>query len=807
MIDEEDPTSPSNIGKHKARATFESVAAAAPEDVPSSGTSNQQSIQHFNPHEMTTLNFCLILKNPYSEGEKHNKTNNTTSTSPSSITDPLLQGRQVKLDPENGFSDDDFLNEDIDPKVLLVCLLLRLRARGVTIHPAILGTVETVDELDASKNALYVSPDGDQTFILLAFPLPLLQQFAEFHKVQMPTNPYSFLGGASTGFTQQLEEDLSQSVATFMLEHPDVVEERFSRVMPGGYGPWGFQFEMPQRERTAERLLKTPWDFGGCGVQIDEMIRSGILIQGFYPTHSNKLAANSGLEEWARFRSIFTCKTPVSQPLDAIRLYFGEKVALYFLWMQHYTMLLSIPALAGLGMGIYGVVVNSYNNVTMSFYSLAVILWSVVWLRYWQRQEAAFTEEYGTAVEVAQEMVRDEFVGEEVRLSDRRLYTKDFFFPLTLYHKPDGTLIEKVDRPTKRRLYRLLLTYPVTIGLVVGLCWSLWAITEWRFKSPDNATIQTYASTITVVVMVVFGWLFDYIVSMLNDLENNRTQTEHEDSLILKSFLFYFCNAYSALFILLLYPHDSVSRKQRLEQLSSQLTMILIVKPAIQNISELAYPIIASQLRLRSDVLGSYKKALVSLLFCRSLQEPKKTLSRRLWKEGQLEPYTTTTSDYLEIAIQYGYMSMFASCFPWGPVAALIYNIIELRLDAKKVLHMSQRARPVPVTSIGSWNHVFRFLVASSILCNSYILCFLSDTFQDLGFIDDDAASRARGFVVVQYVFLGAMFSVFMLLPSVPAHVSKSTAKKDILYQRFTTRIAAATSPKMGKTIDSKKEE
>ena len=34
----------------------------------------------------------------------------------------------------------------------------------------------------------------------------------------------------------------------------------------------------------------------------------------------------------------------------------------------------------------------------------------------------------------------------------------------------------------------------------------------------------------------------------LNDLENHRTETEHEDALIMKAFFFQFSNSYSALF-------------------------------------------------------------------------------------------------------------------------------------------------------------------------------------------------------------------------------------------------------------------
>ena len=47
-------------------------------------------------------------------------------------------------------------------------------------------------------------------------------------------------------------------------------------------------------------------------------------------------------------------------------------------------------------------------------------------------------------------------------------------------------------------------------------------------------------------------------------------------------------------------------------------------------------------------------------------------------------------SEYLEIVIQFGFITIFACAFPLAPLFALLNNILEIRLDAKQVLQIIQ---------------------------------------------------------------------------------------------------------------------
>lgn len=59
--------------------------------------------------------------------------------------------------------------------------------------------------------------------------------------------------------------------------------------------------------------------------------------------------------------------------------------------------------------------------------------------------------------------------------------------------------------------------------------------------------------------------------------------------------------------------------------------------------------------------------------------------------ESALEDYNSTYEDYLEMYIQFGYIVLFASISPFAAIAALINNILEMRIDAYKLCCVFRR--------------------------------------------------------------------------------------------------------------------
>ena len=54
------------------------------------------------------------------------------------------------------------------------------------------------------------------------------------------------------------------------------------------------------------------------------------------------------------------------------------------------------------------------------------------------------------------------------------------------------------------------------------------------------------------------------------------------------------------------------------------------------------------------------------------------------------------SGEYLEMVIQYGFVTIFVTAFPLAPLLALVNNVFELRVDAKKLLVHHRQGTGLP---------------------------------------------------------------------------------------------------------------
>ncbi|KAK7896005.1 hypothetical protein WMY93_021330 [Mugilogobius chulae] len=77
--------------------------------------------------------------------------------------------------------------------------------------------------------------------------------------------------------------------------------------------------------------------------------------------------------------------------------------------------------------------------------------------------------------------------------------------------------------------------------------------------------------------------------------------------------------------------------------------------------------------------------------------------------------------------IQFGFVSLFVASFPLAPLFALLNNVIEIRLDAKKFVTELRRPVAARAKDIGIWYNILSGMGKFSVIINAFVISFTSD--------------------------------------------------------------------------------
>lgn len=70
---------------------------------------------------------------------------------------------------------------------------------------------------------------------------------------------------------------------------------------------------------------------------------------------------------------------------------------------------------------------------------------------------------------------------------------------------------------------------------------------------------------------------------------------------------------------------------------------------------------------------------------------------------SQYDQTASSLEDYAEVAIGFGYTSLFVTALPISAFFSLIMNIVEIKTDGWKLIHLHKRPFPKGCEDIGTW--------------------------------------------------------------------------------------------------------
>ncbi|XP_070686342.1 anoctamin-5 isoform X2 [Pempheris klunzingeri] len=506
---------------------------------------------------------------------------------------------------------------------------------------------------------------------------------------------------------------------------------------------------------------------------------------------------------WASFLCFFK-----EQPLNLVRKYYGEKIGIYFAWLGFYTEMLFFAAIVGTICFVYGFLTyddnewskeicseeiggnivmcplcdkkcsywklnttcNSswqshlFDNVGTVFFAIFMGIWVTLFLEFWKRRQARLEYDWDLVdfeEEQQQLQLRPEY---ETKCSNRKLnrITQEMEPYLPITSKCARTCLSGATV-----LFWISLIIACIIGVIAYRLAVYAAFASIMKDSPTNnlevvgpyitpqlATSVT-ASCINFVIIMILNLMYERVAVWITDMEIPKTHLEYENKLTVKMFLFQFVNYYSSCFYVAFfkgkfvgYPGEyaymfgsrSKLRNEECDpggcliELTTQLVIVMTGKQVWGNIQEALVPWLMNW-------WGSRK----------ARSHPESLYSR--WEQdhdlqgfGQLGLF----HEYLEMVIQFGFITLFVASFPLAPLMALINNIIEVRVDAWKLTTQFRRPVAAKAHSIGAWQEILNGMAVLSVVTNAFIVSFTSDMIPRLVYMyayQPDGQMNMKGYI------------------------------------------------------------
>jgi len=538
-------------------------------------------------------------------------------------------------------------------------------------------------------------------------------------------------------------------------------------------------------------------------VGIDQMLKNQIF-ESVYPLHSGNIESNSKSDEeikrknesnlrgylyenWARPSRWYKY-----QPLDAIRAYFGDKIALYFAWISFYTQALIYPSVAGIIIMIYSAATVSQhppvqeicdpsypsyvgdfvmcpkcdkecgywnlsssclatelthivdNNATI-FFAIFMSLWATLFLELWKRRQFKLNYEWSLAdYDASYEVIRPEYGG-----AVRRKRVN----PVTRKEEPFLSAKGKCLRSSISGVtivFSVLLVFAAVIVIIVYRT-AMFFVFSYKIGDDhleDLGALKSYAtprllttttgSLLSLIVVMLLDKGYGYIGYGLTKLELPRTQKDFEESYTFKIFCFEFVNSYSYLFYLAFF-------KQALTWLPPEYNYLEIAGVnARWEECEAGGCMYELSIQLAVTMIGKrmlYTLWEVAIPWLRNKwrYKPKRPYANGKHTQMESDHYTLQPSgedylakEYLKMVMQFGFATLFAAGFPLAPAFALLNNVFEIRLDAHKMITKFRRPVSRKCSSIGIWYQMLDFLGTLAVITNAFTIAFTSQTIPKL---------------------------------------------------------------------------
>jgi anoctamin-10 len=151
----------------------------------------------------------------------------------------------------------------------------------------------------------------------------------------------------------------------------------------------------------------------------------------------------------------------------------------------------------------------------------------------------------------------------------------------------------------------------------------------------------------------------------------------------------------------------------------------------------------------------------------------------------------------MEIIIQFGYVTLFASAYPLASLISIIANLIEMRADAFKITFVCRRPRSSRCDGLNVWKKLLEYIVWLSALTNCLIFGYTSGQlkewlphFYEMDDTDHMHFRDDKGWIVIFIIFgleralicIGLLVNA--IIPDIPDDVMNELERKHFVLEQ-----------------------
>jgi len=562
----------------------------------------------------------------------------------------------------------------------------------------------------------YRNKTGTLMYLKISAPDSLLRYEAESQKLKLRLTEE--LGGSMCAYTSELE-DKNAFDKPLDGGHPLFCSAHQLAMIRSVIGSPAYAVDKEEETDVID------FDALMDGVDSKGIKKPGPIVAAFFPLHHERIKLKL-LNEWAR-------ATDKPQPLHLIREYFGSKIALYFTFFGFYCTMLWIPGLAGGALFIMQLIAflntGSMETPYDVVYAVLMCVWSSLFYILWRQLENTRKYQWDTVDYEDMEGRRKEFMDSDMTVrsgdEDAEAHINEVTGELDEYWYDEGSFFP----PTGRCRSKILAYAAIILSVIIyAFVWAyVWVNISLPLMTPGNVVVGALVQgVINNLLSFMFALIWDGVGELeisglfdnLTHMQNWKTDTQYEDSLIFSTFYLKIVTKYFGIAMVAFFVNH-VELLGDLHQCPDyQCFSIVQTLFCVGFIMDVLF----SQLLMHVvPAVNKYFKELNSPAALQKAAGIKVTLTPQEEQFG-LPGATPVVDLYMHLIYQFGYIAMFAQVFPLMVALALVVNLFELRAQAASILSKNRRPPLVEAEDIGSYAQILEVSLSLS-LCEVFFSC------------------------------------------------------------------------------------